>query len=163
RTYQDALRLAPDDFVTLSFAADFARRAERDDEARTLYERLLDPEFLAPPECTAPARRQVALLLAKTDPERALSILEEHRDDSIADQRVGLFIQGRGSASRPEAIRKFEESLQHAPATPDERLPLARMLESADKLNQARTRLAELVDENPRTPLYLARHAHLLI
>ena len=46
----------------LAHAADFARRAGRPEEARTLYERLLDPALVAPAEYTVPARRYLASL-----------------------------------------------------------------------------------------------------
>ena len=37
------------------------------------------------------------------------------------------------------------------------------MLESADRLAQARTQLSELVDEYPATPQYMVRYARILI
>jgi hypothetical protein len=37
------------------------------------------------------------------------------------------------------------------------------MLESADRLGQARTQLSELVDEYPETPQYMVRYARILI
>ncbi len=66
-------------------------------------------------------------------------------------------------SARQDAIRNFENSLRLQPPTPEERLLLAQMLESADRLGQARTRLSELVDEYPATPQYIVRYARILI
>jgi tetratricopeptide (TPR) repeat protein len=65
KAYQDAQRDAPDDFVALALAADFARRTGRHDEARRLYERLVDSELAAPAEYTEVARRQLSSLKSR--------------------------------------------------------------------------------------------------
>jgi tetratricopeptide (TPR) repeat protein len=166
RAYQDALRQVSDDFILLAYAADFARRADHADEAQKLYERLLDPDVAAPAEYTVPARRHLAVLLAQRDSKKARALLDENkasRGDTIADQRIRLFIRSLTPSARQDALNKFEESLRFQVVTADERLLLARMLESADRLGQARAQLAELTDEYPAVPQYLVLHARILI
>lgn len=65
KAYEGALQAAPDDFIALAYAADFARRSARANDARVLYERLLDPALAAPAEYTEPARRHLASLKSK--------------------------------------------------------------------------------------------------
>ena len=158
KAYQDALRTAPEDFILLAYAADFYRRGDQNAEAVKLYERLLDPTLAAPAEYTMPARRRLAILLGSHNPTKALALLDDNktnRGDTIADQRIRLFLE--------QSLRKFQDSLTQQPPTPDERLLLARLLESAGHLNDARSQLSELVDENPAMAQYLVRYARLLI
>jgi tetratricopeptide (TPR) repeat protein len=158
KVYQDSLRTAPEDFILLAFAADFYRRADRNAEAVKLYERLLDPSLAAPSDYTVPARRHLAVLLGAPNVTRALALLDDNttsRGATVADERVRLFLQ--------QSLRKFQDSLPQQPPTPDERLLLARLLESAGNLNDARSQLSELVDEYPAMAQYLVRYARLLI
>ena len=169
KAYQDALRAASDDFILLAHAADFYRRADLPEEAQRWYERLLDPDLAAPAEYTVPARRRLAVLLAQRDAassKQALALLNGNRasrGDAATDERIRLFIHSLTPSARQDAIRNFEDSLRLEPPTPEERLLLAQMLESADRLGQARTQLSELVGEYPATPQYLVRFARVLI
>ena len=158
KAYQEALRTAPEDFILLAYAADFYRRDDQDAEAAKLYERLLDPTLAAAAEYTVAARRHLAILVGPHNATKAFALLDENktsRGDTIADQRIRLFLQ--------QSLRKFQDSLQQQPPTPDERMLLARMLESAGNRNDARSQLSELVDEHPAMPQYLVRYAGLLI
>ncbi len=166
KAYQDALAAAEEDIDTLAYAADFYRRADQVEFAEKSYRRLLDPALLAGADYAVPARRHLAVLLAPRDPMQALALLEQNKKakgDSVADQRVRLFIQSLTPAARLDAVRKFEDSLRLQPPTPDERLLLARMLEAADSAGAARDQLAEAVDEAPLAPQYRAAYAGLLI
>lgn len=166
KAYQDALAAAPNDVATLARAADFNRRADQADLAEKSYRRLLDPALHAPTEYVAPARRQLAVLLAPRDRTQALAVLEPNKQllgEAGADQRVRWFIQSLTASARSDAISKFEDSLRLQPPTPDERLLLSRMLESAGSPGPARDQLAEAVDEAPNEPHYLAPYARMLI
>ena len=160
KAYQDALRSVPDDFILLAYAADFARRADQAEEAQKLYERLLDPELAAPAETTVTARRHLAVLLAQRDTPKALALVV---GNTIAEERIRLYIQSATPSAREDAIKKFEESVRVQWATPDERLLLATMLESAGRLVPARTQFAELADDYPFVSQYLIRYARILI
>jgi tetratricopeptide (TPR) repeat protein len=151
KAYQNALRATPDDLEAWEHAADFYRRADRDDEAVRCYEHLLDPASAASAVYTSPARRQLAVLLAGRDAKRALALL----DETLADARVRWFIQND--------LKKFEASLRRQPPTADERLMLAKLLESAGKRSEARPILADLTDEQPSAAHVLVRYAGLLI
>jgi tetratricopeptide (TPR) repeat protein len=170
KAYQDALRSTADDFNLLAHAADFYRRADQLEEAQRWYERLLDPALAAPAEATVQARRRLAVLLAERDgaasKTQALALLDSNkpsRGNTVTDERIRLFIQSLTQSTRQDALNKFEDSLRLQLPTPDERLLLALMLESAERLGQARTQLSELVDEHPATPHYLVRFARILI
>ena len=166
KAYQAALQARPDDFLTLAYAADFYRRADQLEEAKRLYRSLLDPARSVPAEFTAPARRQLAALLASSDRQKALSLLEVNqktRGHTLADERVRLYVQSLASASaRQESLNRFQHTLRVAVPTPDERVLFARMLESAGNVTQACSQLSEAVDESP-TPTYLAPYVHMLI
>jgi tetratricopeptide (TPR) repeat protein len=166
RAYQDALRLRPDDFIALTYAADFYRQADRVDQAIQCYQRLLDPAKSAPAESVLAARRHLAVFLAQRgQASRALALLDNNKQsqgDTIADGRVRLFIQSQTESARESAIAKFQDSLGLQLPAPDERVLLAQMLEAAGYLGQARTQLAEAVNEQP-TPTILVRYARLLI
>lgn len=66
KAYQDVLQNSPGDYVALAHAADFHRRAGHIEQARKLYERLLDPALAAPADYTAAARRQLETLRGKS-------------------------------------------------------------------------------------------------
>ena len=168
--YQAALNADADDFIALARAADFYRRTDQADKAVELYERLLAPDLAAPAEYTIAARRRLAVLLASRDNaaarEQALTLLDDNRHsrgDTLADQRIRLFIQSATPSAQRDAIDKFQGTLPLAPPTPDERFLLARMLESANQLGQARSQYVEMVDEVPLATQYLVRYARLLI
>jgi hypothetical protein len=170
KAYQDALRIAPDDFILLAYAADFYRRADQDAEAQKLYQRLLDPTVAAPADYTVSARRHLAILLASPDSatgrQQALALLDENkasRGDTLAEQRIRLFIQSMTPSARRDTLQKFQDSLRQQPPTPGERLLLARMLETANKLGEARSQLSDLADEYPTVSQYLVRYARMLI
>ncbi len=167
QAYQDALQANPDDLNLLAFAADFHRRADQADEAQKLYQRLVDPALSAPAEFVVPARRQLAVLLAAKGADarkRALALLDDNtktRGNTVADERIRLYVQSLTASTRQDALNRFQDSLRLEPPTPEERLLLARMLEATDQLGSARSQLAEAVDENP-TPQNLARYVQML-
>src|ERR1019366_702289 len=130
------------------------------EKAQKLYEHLLDPDLAAPAEYTVSARRHLAVLLAQRDTPKALALVA---GDTSADERIRLYLQSGTPSARPDAIKKFEESLRGQWATPDERLLLATMLESAGRLVPARTQFAELADDYPSTAQYPVRYARILI
>jgi tetratricopeptide (TPR) repeat protein len=166
KAYEDALKEWPNDFVLLAYAADFARRADQPDRARSLYERLLDPALAAPAESVVRARRHLAVLLAKDDRQRALTLLAlnvKSRGDTPADERIRYYVQGQDEHSHVEAIKQFENALRRQPPTPDERVLLAELQEAAGNLGAARSQLSAAVDEAPTEPRYLVRFARLLI
>jgi tetratricopeptide (TPR) repeat protein len=166
RAYQDALRERPSDFIALSYAADFYRRADLAAQAIGCYERLLDPMRPAPAEIALTARRQFAVLLAQQSKlADALALLANNRQalgDTLADERIRWFVESQSEFQRDRAIGKFQDSLQRQVPTPNERALLAQMLESVGALGQARTQLAEAVHEQA-TPMLLVRYARLLI
>jgi tetratricopeptide (TPR) repeat protein len=159
KTYHIALDQAPYDFPALAYAADFARRAERADDARRWYTRLIDPDLTAPDDYTAPGRRQLAVLLASSDQVKALALL----GNEMADQRVRWYIESLTPAARDYALKQFNESLLEHPASADERTLLAQMLESANQRAAAKTLLSELADEHPNAAHFTARLARLLL
>mgnify|MGYP002784730987 CR=1 FL=1 len=164
--YQKVLRDATNDVGLLAQGADFYRRAGRDAEAQTYYERLLDPALAAPPDIVVQARRHLAVLLATSSKGRALELLDANkktRGDTVADLRILLFIESLTPASRETALAKFQDSLRLQPPTPEERVLLARMLEAAGYRGQARTQLAEAVAESPRSAEFLVPYVRLLI
>ena len=166
KAFQSALAAAPDDVATLARAADFFRRADQAELAEKWYRRLLEPALLAPAEYVIPAHRHLAVLLAPRDRTQALGVLDQNKQtqgESGADQRVRWFIQSMTASARPDAIGKFEESLRQQPPTPDERLLLARMLESAGNVVAARDQLAEAVDEAPHEAYFLTPYIRVLI
>ena len=167
--YQDALKGRPGDFVLLAYAADFQRRADQPALAKNLYEQLLDPDLAAPAQYVVQARRHLATLLATEGAaarQKALALLTDNtksRGDTIADERIRLFIQSQDERLRDNALNQFQETLRRQTPTADERVLLAQMLEATNNLGQARTQLAAVVDENPMMPQYLVRYARLLI
>jgi cellulose synthase operon protein C len=165
--YQQALRDRPGDVTLLAHAADFYRRAERRDEARKWYERLLDPSSGAPANFTVRARREFAVLLADQGARAsAIEVLDRDRKargDTVADERVRLYLHSLTDSAREGALGKFEDSLRLQPPTPEERVLYARMLEAAGYLAQARSQLAEAVAEQPVCVPFLIRYARILI
>jgi tetratricopeptide (TPR) repeat protein len=168
QAYEEALHAQPNDFIVLAFAADYFRRADKTDEAQKLYQRLLAPARSAPGEFAVSARRQLAVLLApqgQAGRQQALALLDANRKalgDTLADERVRLFVQSFVPATRQDALNRFQESLRVELPTPDERVLLARMLEAIDQVGPARNQLAEAVDETPAAH-FLARFTHLLV
>ncbi|MBI1831499.1 MAG: tetratricopeptide repeat protein, partial [Planctomycetes bacterium] len=115
KAYAEALKAQPSDFITLAYAADFARRADRAEEAQRLYERLLDPALAAPAEYAVPARRHLAVLLAGSSRPRAIALLDANkagRPETIADQRVRWFLEHVDVATRASALASFQNSLR---------------------------------------------------
>lgn len=167
QAYQDALRTAPEDFTVIAYAADYFRRADRHEDAQRWYERLCDPALAAPAETSAQARRHLAVLLGtRGATARAFALLDDNKKDhgdTSADERIRLFLQSLTPANRSSAILQFQDSRRTQLLTADERLLLAHMLESADRLADARGQLAELTSEYPHEPRLLVRSAHLLI
>jgi len=163
KAYHDALLAQPNDFITLAHAADFAHRAERNDDARRLYERLLDPSLAAPLEYTAPARRRLAVLIADSSRSRAIALLDANKTESIADRRVRWYIEHLDAARRASSLANFKSSLGQFAGTPEERLLFAQMLESAMHLEQARGLLSDLAEEQPRSAQAAAAYARILI
>ncbi|MBI2804433.1 MAG: tetratricopeptide repeat protein [Planctomycetes bacterium] len=165
--YQAALKSTPDDFGALAYAADFYRQADRIDTAIKLYARLLDAKLAAPAQLTLRARRDLAILLGRRgEPTRALAVLDANRTlggETIADRRIRLYLQSLAPAARQDAIDQFQLTLRAQPASADERVLLASMLESARQFGPARMLLAEVVAEHPATPVYLTRYASILI
>lgn len=168
--YRVALAAANDDPTVLSFAADFFRRADLEDEARKLYERLLDPELAAPAEITVTARRHLAVLLATTDDaanrKRALILVNDNRNlrgDTLPDLRVLLYTQGKQESQRRNAIDQFQETMRRQAPSADEFLLLAELLIEDGHPGQARTILSDLFAENPRNVQYAVRFVHVLI
>jgi tetratricopeptide (TPR) repeat protein len=167
RAYQDALREAPEDFGVIAYAADFYRRADRFDDAKRLYERLLDPALAVPADASAQARRHLAVLLGERGAtSQATALLDENRTnqaDTLADQRIRLYLQSLTPSARANALAQFLDTRRMQLLSPDERLLLAEMLASAGRLGEARAQLAELEGEHPNTPRVLVRYARLLI
>ncbi len=168
--YRAAVAGAGDDPTVLAFAADFFRRADLDSEARRLYERLVDPALFAPAEITVTARRNLAVLLAKSgntdDRDRALALMNDNRSlrgDTLPDLRVRLFIQGQQAERRRDAIHQFQETNRRQTPSADERLLLAELLVADRHLGQARNLLSDLFEEDPRNTRYVARFAQVLI
>src|ERR1019366_9145010 len=169
KAFEDVLQARPNDFIVLAFAADFYRRADQPHQAQKLYEQLLDPSLAAPAEYVVTARRNLAILLAaggSADRQKALALLSANttsRGDTIADERIRLFIQGQDPQFRFESLNRFQETLRRQQPTPEERMLLAQMFEAAGNLGQARLQLSEVLDEAPAQPQYLVRCARLLI
>jgi tetratricopeptide (TPR) repeat protein len=165
KAYRDVLAETPRDILALSFAADFWRRGDRLLDAEKAFQQLLDPLLAVPVESRRQARRHLAILVAaRGATAQAHALLDENRagDDNIADRRVRLFLASL-AAARSNAVQHFEETLATHPGSPDDRLLFARMLEAAGQVEQARTHLAELVDEFPDEPRMLVRYARLLL
>lgn len=164
--YQQATRDEPSESVMLAYAADFYRRAERTSEAKQCYERLLDPALAAPSEDIVKARRHLAILLAKSDRPRATELLDANkrqRGDTLADERVRLFLQSQTASNREAAIGKFEDTLRVQLPSSDERVLFAEMLAAAGYVSQARAQLAESVAEEPMSAFLVARYVRILI
>ncbi len=167
KAYEDALRLAPDDFSVLAYAADYYREMDHLDQAQRCYERLLDPALAVPGNTAAKARRHLAIVLGQRgSAARAVTLLDEnHKDhgDNVADQRVRLYLQCLTPAKCAAAITQFQDTRRAQVLSTDERLLLADMFESATRLGEARRQLAELDSAYPNTPRTLVRLARLLI
>ncbi|MSU78974.1 MAG: hypothetical protein EXS16_12875 [Gemmataceae bacterium] len=168
--YLMAVAGAGDDPTVLSFAADFFRRADLNDDARGFYERLLDPALAAPAKMTVDARRRLAVLLAKSDTagdrDRALALMDDNRNlrgDTLPDLRVRLYVRGRNESFRRNAIHQFQETLRRQTPSIDERLLLAELLVDDAHLGQARTILSDVNYEDPTNGQCIVRFVNLLI
>ncbi len=158
--YKAALAEQRNDFIALSQAADFYLRQDRPDEAEPLLRQLLSPAVAAPAEHTVRARRQLAVVLAHRNRTEALDLLDSA---GAGDERVRLYVLGQDPAALPQAVKRFDESLQHRPATPAERLLIAELCLAANKPAQARTVLQPLATQLDPSPQYVARYADVLI
>lgn len=162
--YDEALHRQPRDFLLLAAAADFHWRAERADLAAPLYERLLDPATVAPPDVVAGARRQLALCRAAAGhASQALASLDGSRQafgEQVADQRIRWFLEGQVPAQRRQAIQQLTESFRRHPSRAEEELLLVQLhLAAADPV-RAREQLTHLLTAD-ETPLLIAWHARL--
>jgi tetratricopeptide (TPR) repeat protein len=172
--YRTGLSERPDDVIWLTAAAEFYRRAGRDDQAEPLWRRLLDPSNAVAAEVTAHARRRLAVLLAGADldakrstyRDEALELLEANRRQlgaNLTDERIRLFVRGSSAGERADVITAFRASLQQQPATADEQVLLARLYVAAGRLPDARDELSQVVALDRAGPEPLVRLVDLLI
>jgi tetratricopeptide (TPR) repeat protein len=166
--YEEALAAAPNDFIVLAYAAEFYGRQDRADRAEPLLRRLISPAVAAPADHAARARRQLAGLLAvrgAADRATALGLVtgDSVTGDSVADERVRLYIAGQASADRPRVLAEFQQSIERRPATPADRLLLAELSMASSKATQARDLLQPLATQPAPQPQHVARYADALI
>ncbi len=172
QAYRLALAERPDDFVLAAFAADFFRHADQRDEARRLYERLIDPELSAPSESVLVARRHLATLLAPpgqaVERRKALELIDANirlQGETVADERARLYVVGSSDVDRPGAVAKFQASLKRQEPTGAERALLADLFGSLNRNQDARGELEKALSSSlppHQQAFYLARLARVL-
>jgi tetratricopeptide (TPR) repeat protein len=160
--YELALTAHPDDFIALTQASEFYLRQDQPSRAEPLLRRLLTPNVAAPAEHAARARRRLAALLARENRDQALELLATN-GDSIADERVLLYVLAHDSRFLSRSIARFEESLTHQPATATDRLLLAELWLTAGKPAQACALLQPLAAQRVPLPQHVARYVAALI
>ncbi len=157
------MRQRPDDGLVLQRAASFCVYLDRPAQAVPLLRRLLDPAVAVPDGNRLWARRQLALALAfDGDEAKSREAQELARTDPLGDaagRRVRDFVEAARPTTRPEALRRLEESLKALPPTADELFRLARIYEAAGDAEKARQTMLEVLALDMHNPEYLAHHA----
>jgi tetratricopeptide (TPR) repeat protein len=163
--FRIALAQRPNDFALWAALADFYRQSDQPAKAIPLLEKLLDRSSAAPFALQAPARQQLALLLAGTGQTdgvaRALELLGKgfYPDDEC----TRYLVLGFDPAKRDAAVRSFEEIRKRFPISAEELFYFAKVHLAADELQRARELLLDLVTSNPDNPQYLAQYTRALL
>jgi tetratricopeptide (TPR) repeat protein len=167
--YRQALAARPEDVLVLRDAAAFFLRQNQPLQAEPLLRRLIGLSKTAS-ENAAWARRQLALALARTGNERALTealalLAQNARGGrpSAGDQRVKAVVLAAQPRRRREAIRLVEELVKRRTGRPEDQFLLARLYEATGQWPRARARMLALLAEVGEQPLYLAHYADSLL
>ncbi len=167
--YQVAVAQAPGDPLVLQHAARFFLRLNQLSRAEPLLRRLLAQQTDAPEASQAWARRRLALLLAfdsSSQYRQALALLDEKRilkQETLADRRTRLLIQGTRQEERSAALRQLEQTAKLQPFTPEELFYLARLYEAANDPKAVEERMLDLLALDRNNPEYLALHINHLL
>lgn len=160
----------PRDFITLIPAAEYFLRTEMTDKAEARLRELLDKKTRTPGDEMAWARRQLAVLLIEKGTldtfAEAGALLDANKrilGDTLADERARHYLQGTQPRQCDAAIRALQQSFERQAATSQERLWLVRLLEQAERVQQARALIFDLLAANPDDGQLLSHHIRRLI
>lgn len=162
--YRQAQAARPSDLALLSATADFFRRSDQPAKAIPFLRKLLDSN-LAPFALQAPARQQLALILAGTgQTDGIVEALELLATGNYPDDECTRFlVLGFDVQKRDQAIMSFEELRKRFPISAEELFCFARVQLAAGNPDRARDLLFDLVAGNPDNPQYLAHYTRSLL
>ena len=158
----------PADFILAMQATDFFQRTDQLTKALPMLAGVLQPSAFVPREFVPRLRRQLALALVEKDASlqsKALAILDLNGKagaESPVNQRARAFVLAADARGRPDALKRFKESLKSAPAQDEELYLLALIHEKAGEIFEATDILEQLATFQPENPQYLARLTRLL-
>jgi tetratricopeptide (TPR) repeat protein len=162
--YRQAMGQRPDDYALLAAVCDFFRQSDQPDKAVPLLRRLLEPASTAPFALQAPARQQLALILAATAKDGVQQALDLLGSGSYPDDECTRYlVLGFDPARRDEAVKTFDDFRKRNPLSAEELFYFARIQSAAGNTERARDLLRELVSGNPDNPQYLAYFTRSLL
>lgn len=166
----ESVSLQPHTFIGWKQLAEFYLRHKQNAQAEPWLRKLLDPDHRVPPELVLPARRQLAVALARQHDtakyHEALTLLNaagktqpKSPDDAMALAQV----LACKTAQRPEAIQMLEQARKQQPLPPEAAFALAVLYRQDGQPAKGAALLKTLLATEGETPDYLAEYVHCLL